>query len=172
MRACEFRDIPGFDGYMASSDGHIWSCLHARGKRDSYRKLKPSANAKGYLGLSLSSGGSPISLRVHRLVAITFLPNPEGHPCVRHKDGNPANNAVANLAWSTYSENEQDKKAHGTWWSRRFGSKLKEEDRRLVRKMRSDGASHKRIAAAFGVSQSTISRLLAGRTWRDECAGL
>ena len=44
---------------------------------------------------------------VSRLVAITFLPNPENKPCVCHKDNNPLNNQVSNLYWGTYKENTQ-----------------------------------------------------------------
>lgn len=42
---------------------------------------------------------------VHRIIAETFIPNPDGLPCVNHKDGNKQNNAVENLEWTTHSEN-------------------------------------------------------------------
>ncbi len=46
-------------------------------------------------------------LSVHRIVAEAFIPNPNGKPCINHKDGNPLNNHYTNLEWSTYSENQK-----------------------------------------------------------------
>ena len=49
--------------------------------------------------------GKRKSLKVHRLVAISFIPNPMNKPYINHIDGNPINNCVENLEWCTQHEN-------------------------------------------------------------------
>lgn len=70
--------------------------------------MKPSINAKGYYQIVMVDNfKNRITRKVHRLVAETFIPNPENKPTVNHKDGNKANNHIDNLEWTTYSENQQ-----------------------------------------------------------------
>jgi len=90
-----WRDIPGLEGrYQASRAGQIRS---ARTRR----VLRPGVCLNAYLMLVL--GGK--ACRVHRLVASTFLPNPDGKPHVNHKNGVRADNRAVNLEWVTPSEN-------------------------------------------------------------------
>lgn len=49
----------------------------------------------------------PITNTIHRLVALTYIPNPHNYPCVRHLDNNKLNNHVSNLEWCTYKTNAQ-----------------------------------------------------------------
>ena len=115
--------------------------------------------------MGMSDGKRIRKMRVHRIVALAFLPNPQSLPCVRHKDGNPENNDVSNLAWCSYKENEHDKKAHGTWGLRMGGAKMTPEDRSLALSLRRDGVAMGKIAKAIGVSRPTISRLVNRKTW-------
>lgn len=74
--------------YLVSSEGEI------------YRKLKKTPDKLGYEAVCL--GGRNFSnCRVHRLIAETFIPNPNNLPQVNHKDENPSNNCVNNLEWCT-----------------------------------------------------------------------
>lgn len=89
------RDIPGYEGlYGITSCGRVWSY---RAKRF----LKPFDNGKGYLRVSLRKDGKRKDFLVHRLVAETYLPNPDNLSQVNHKDEDKSNNALPNLEWCT-----------------------------------------------------------------------
>lgn len=99
-----WKDIPGYEGhYQINQVGDVKSLKYAP-----YfgRILKQRLSRSGYPVVELSLGRKNQKIiQIHRLVAITFIPNPKGKPCVNHKDGNRTNNHVDNLEWVTYSEN-------------------------------------------------------------------
>ena len=93
----EWKPILKFDGkYEASSLGEI------RNMRTGHI-LKASVNSQGYKYLSLGRGNS---MRVHRIIAATFIPNPKKLRDVNHKNGNKLDNRVDNLEWLSHSDNE------------------------------------------------------------------
>lgn len=94
----EFRDLDSY--YAVSNYGRIKS------KRTG-KIMSPHSDSKkkGYKYIKLSYDGINKYRQVHRLVALLFLPNPMGYPCVNHKDENPSNNCVDNLEWCSYSYN-------------------------------------------------------------------
>lgn len=70
-----------------------------------YISKKLTLNDRGYPHTSFSRHGFSKSVYVHRLVADTWLPNPDNLPQVNHIDGNKQNNNIHNLEWVTCSEN-------------------------------------------------------------------
>lgn len=67
--------------------------------------LKPFKNSKGYLYVNLINNRKRKTISIHRLVALTFISNPENKPQINHKDCNKLNNCVSNLEWCNNSEN-------------------------------------------------------------------
>ena len=67
------------------------------------KEIKPYLNG-GYMTVKLKINGLKV-MRVHRLVALAFIPNPDNKPCVDHIDGVRFHNFVENLRWCTQDEN-------------------------------------------------------------------
>lgn len=99
----EWRSIPGFEAYIVSTCGDIVSI----NTRFSPKILKPHKDKGGYLCVSLRKDRQAHLLRVHRAVAMAFLPTIEGKTCVNHIDGNKENNNKDNLEWASPSENNK-----------------------------------------------------------------
>ena len=109
-----WKDVVGYEGlYQVSNLGRVRSLDHMRRcKNHEYmqkgRILKNGFDrGKAYFRICLSKNGIVEYFTIHRLVAQTFIPNPENKPQVNHKDGNKLNNNVNNLEWATVSENIQ-----------------------------------------------------------------
>lgn len=86
--------------YGITKSGNVYS--HKTGK---WKLLKPQTDTDGYLQVRLFNNGNSRLTFVHRIVAETFLSNPDGLPEVNHVDGNKRNNDVRNLKWCTRQEN-------------------------------------------------------------------
>ena len=93
------KPIKGWeDKYLAYSDGRIYSLL-----RNKF--LKPRMSMDGYKRVCLFNDGKRYEYRVHRLIAETFIDNPDNFPQVNHKDENKKNNNFSNLEWCTKKYN-------------------------------------------------------------------
>lgn len=94
----EWRDIQGYEGlYQVSDWGNVKSLKRPRVKKD--RILKCSLDKDGYVRVDLSKDNKSKTKKVHKLVAIAFIPNPDNLPVINHIDENKENNCVWNLEW-------------------------------------------------------------------------
>jgi hypothetical protein len=99
----EFTPIPNFEeNYQISKDGRVYS-VPRNGTKGGI--LKTSKDKDGYAKVILYKDNKAHYFLLHRLVALTFLENPENKPTVNHKDTNKENNHVDNLEWATVKEN-------------------------------------------------------------------
>ena len=90
-----WHDIEGYEGlYQISNKGRVKSLYNG-----SERILKPRDNGRGYLRVNLRKENTSKYIRVHRLVARAFIPNPDNLPEINHRDENKKNNCVENLEW-------------------------------------------------------------------------
>lgn len=89
-----WKDI-GLGTYQVSNKGRI------RNKG----KILKQQNLRGYKRVRLRDGHKKINFTVHRLVAINFVPNPNGYTEINHIDENKANNISTNLEWCTHKYN-------------------------------------------------------------------
>lgn len=154
----EWRPVPTHPGYFANARGQL---LGPRG-----RVLKPMAAQKGHLYVLVPPPRRPRKLFVHRAVLLAHVgpPNDPAMEC-RHLDGNPGNNSLSNLAWGTKVENMRDKARHGT--ERRGeakpGARLTVDEAHAIRE---DSRSSRTVAAAYGVSHTTVISIRRGLLWR------
>lgn len=112
--------------------------------------------------------GKPKHLKIHRLVACAFIPNPYNFPQVNHKDGNKTNNHVSNLEWCDRSYNQKHAFKIGLNSSvgvKNSQSKLSEEDVRLVRFLYMKGLSRRQLGHEFNVTKASINMIVNKKTW-------
>jgi hypothetical protein len=133
-----------------------------------WKRLKAKTMKYGHQSVALYLRGRSKYLSVHRLVLIAFVgPPPRGMESC-HDDGNARNNRVTNLRWDTKKNNLNDRVKHGTLSK---GEKhgmviLRERDVFEIRKAASDGFVQRRIAEQFGISFSTVSKIVLRKTWK------
>lgn len=110
----EWRDIVGYeDSHEISSCGRVRTKDRYVTRSDGVvtyypaRYLHPVLNADGYRQCKLCRNNQYITVRVHRMVAEAFIPNPQKLSDVNHKDSNRENNCVENLEWLDHKSNVQ-----------------------------------------------------------------
>lgn len=156
--------IQGFENYAVDELGQIWSL--PKKTRKGTRLIKPLVNPKtGYMYVDLCKDGKVKKFTVHRLIALSLLPNPENKPQVNHINGNKIDNRLVNLEWCTRSENQKHSIKIGlrtTNGEKNSQSKLTEKDVINIRQSNERGYI---LAKKYNISQSTIIDIRKYRSW-------
>lgn len=166
------KEIPGYEGYYATHDGHILSMRSGAAHRIAERWHR------GYLHVNVRRTASKVYKEpVHKLVLLAYRgPKPTPlHQC-RHLNGKPINNSPSNVKWGTGKENAEDSILHGTHpclvvGEKRNCSKLSDDDVRAI--MDAVANSNERqidIAARYNINQKTVSAIKNKQTRRDVTA--
>jgi len=157
-----WKHIDGFgDRYKIYSDGRVYS-------EYKHGFLVQYPNEKGYLRVALHLDGRQRQFRVSRLVALAFLPNPNGYSTVNHRDGDKTNNDVSNLEWLSNRDNIVHGYKNGFFprGEDRPGAKLTMADVLEIRRIYSSGEiGYRLLAKRFGVNRSTIRRIIKREMW-------
>ncbi len=170
-----FKMLNDFPAYRISNFGRIQSrwvtraCYDGFKVEDVWNDLTPGNDGNGYPQVVLCDGyGKKRTTRVHNLVAKYFLgPKPHKSMIVRHVDSNPSNNHVSNLAYGTYTDNENDKISNGTWNTRNGGAKITPKQVKEIREKLKSGSSQEDLASEYCVSRPTINRISNNKIWRE-----
>ncbi len=171
-----WRVIPSYSKYMASDLGRIktfnWK------NKGIERVMKPALDSCGYLRtMLLNDEGKYDTIKVHRIIAKTFIPNPENKETVNHKNSIKSDNRVHNLEWATRSENikhaykndRMSNKGEMNPVATLTDEQVIEIRKNYVygRKCRRKGEETKKdIAARYGVGVHVIKQVVLGETWK------
>lgn len=157
-----WKPIKGFESfYEVSNLGQI--------RRIGSVKNKTLRIIRKYYYADLNNRGQRKNCRVSRLVAKTFLENPNGYRQVNHINGDKLDNTVENLEWCNSSMNLKHAFSIGLKKPTRGeacgASKLKTKEIIEIRKLRKDGMLLKDIAKKFKVGYSTVTHICLGTRW-------
>jgi hypothetical protein len=159
--------IPFATKYSVSEDGFVYS--KAKSKDGSFKKMTGVLDTSTYYRVNITTNSGKVNkYLVHRLVAITYLPNQEDLPEVNHKDGDKLNNCISNLEWVTRSQNIQhsfDTGLNTSIGERNGRSEITEEKAKLIKSMVGE-KSLAEISRVTNTKYNIVSKISRGVTWK------
>lgn len=164
----EWRDVIGYEGlYQVSDEGNVRSLNYNKTGKVKELKLVPAKD--GYLVVCLHKDGHQREGKVHKMVALAFIPNPDGKPCIDHINGDNQDNRVCNLRWATVFENNNNPVTKARMKGIQNGRQLNRTDcSKVVYQYDLDGnyiaeyPSASEAARKFGCSPDLISKVCRG----------
>jgi len=163
------RPVPGYEGkYSVTSHGRVFSHFYRNNHRTV--ELSQTTHPEGYKRVKFPLGYPGSHIKVHRLVAMAFHPNPNQLPQVNHLDGNKGNNHYLNLEWTDNSGNQRHAFANGLQSERKGEAhnmhKLTEQNVLEIRRLLSLGKyTQAQIGKLFGVTNYCVHDIKQGRSW-------
>lgn len=176
-----WKDVVGYEGmYQVSNMGRVLSIERdttriCSTRKDSVFHVKGGYvymhdNQHGYVVCNLSKDKKSKSFSVHRLVAIAFIPNPNGYREVNHIDGNKLNNRSDNLEWCTRQQNIRHSfdmgLNHGFLGTDHSKCRFTEQDVYAIREMWDNKMKSRAIAEKYECSISAIEHIGRRRLWK------
>ena len=149
-----WKDVVDYEGYyQVSNKGRVMSLSLRNGRKVIKRNkiLNQTLNTKGYLKTNFSVENKIKTIRTHRIVGITFIPNLLNKPEINHINGIKTDNRVENLEWVTHQENCEHSYANSLNKRARKVNQIKNGV--IINTFRSQYEASKEI----GVSQASIS---------------
>ena len=116
-----FKEIEGFENYIIYEDGDIYSKISNKFLKPCLNKIKGTPIDKCYYRVCLCKNTKQYTKKLHRLLALAFIPNPNNLEMVDHIDRNPQNNAIENLRWVSHSTNVKNS---GVYKTNKLGEKF------------------------------------------------
>lgn len=166
------KQVEGYENYVIYQDGRLWSRNVGRFLTPFPISRRDKVGNKEYMAYKLCKNGEEKTFQVHRLVAIHYIPNPEGKPEVNHKDGNKLNNCVENLEWVTHSENVlhafEAGLNDGRMWEgeRHARSTYTNEEVKLLCELFSQGVIPKHLAKSTTKEYQKLFRIWNRDNWK------
>lgn len=159
----KWNKISSLENFSISSYGNLRNDI-------SGKILKHNILKTGYNQITIKPNGrfgKSKSVRIHREVAIAFIPNPMNLPQVNHIDGNKLNNNVTNLEWVTASQNQQHAVDSGLVIPRQgedmHSSVLTNEQVRYI--IEHPEIKNIQLSKMFNIDRSAISKVRTGKNW-------
>lgn len=146
-----WKTIPFCDqGHQVSNLGNVRSINYRR--MGFVKNLTPRLIHSGYPQVCIWTDDKRRHFTVHRLVAITFIPNPENKPTVNHINGIKTDNRVENLEWNTWSENNKHAFVTGL-------NKLTDDGKKVIAKATIKRCSKKVIDLKTGMQFDSVKEM-------------